>query len=85
MIKSTNARLVFTRLACVMAVIALAMILCAACPAAMGQQALPDDWPQTISVPGMEKVSGLVTGENNLSYSINIISDYIRRRRSPES
>ncbi len=57
--------------------IALAMILCAACAAAQqySSQALPDDWPQTISVPGMEKVTGLVQGENNLSYSINIISE----------
>jgi len=75
MIKSMNARLVFTRLACALAAISLVIILYAACPAALGQQALPDDWPQTISVPGMEKVTGLVQGENNLSYSINIISE----------
>ncbi|BAI60655.1 hypothetical protein MCP_0583 [Methanocella paludicola SANAE] len=75
--KYTNARLVFTRLACVFMAITLAMLLCAACSAAQqySSQALPDDWPQTISVPGMEKVTGLVQGENNLSYSINIISE----------
>lgn len=27
-------------------------------------QALPDDWPQPLSVPGMEKVTGLVQGDN---------------------
>lgn len=37
-------------------------------------QALPDDWPQPLSVPGMEKVTGLAQGDNNLSYSVRIVS-----------
>ena len=42
--------------------------------AGTADQGLPDDWPQTITVTGMEQVEGLVQGDNNISYSINIIS-----------
>ncbi len=35
---------------------------------------LPDDWPQALGVPGMEKVTGLVRGDNNVSYAIKVLS-----------
>lgn len=41
---------------------------------AEGAVVLPDDWPRTITVQGMEGVTGLVQGENTISYSIRVLS-----------
>ena len=72
-----------TRLACLLVVSSLVLYLCV-CPAAglaqgypqqaEGAAVLPDDWPQAITVPGMEGVIGLVQGDNTISYSIRVLS-----------
>ncbi len=89
MLKSLNARLVFIRSACVVAALSYVIYLLAACACAQGSygnvplsqglqqgnvRALPGDWPPPLSVPGMEKVTGLVQGDNNLSYAVRVIS-----------
>ena len=73
-----HSKLVLTRYASLLAAFSILIFTCAV-PAAMqladgAGQGLPDDWPQTITVAGMGQVEGLVQGDNNISYSINVIS-----------